>query len=278
MIKEKRGATLVELIISLAVIGILSSSFLGIQLSFAKMNRISRQHLVAGTIAGNLYEIAKGMRLSEFIDWVSKNEIQQDGILFFIEAERIRPERSNELDYLDLVITNDSDNILHCYSMGNSITDNIAFSGVGPLQIHLKGYDSSTKLLLTDGENNTVNHTFHSGKKDKVINIHTYGIIVEQEIIVLIEDQSNINWEVYINEPVYSNGLLKIHTLDYTINSKELWQAYQSDNLLVASRRSDKSKGIPVYLQIRACEENQKKEGSIKYISRRQGIISLITN
>lgn len=278
LIKENSGATLIELIIALAVIGILCSSFLGIQLNFAKINRISRQHLTAGSIAGNLYELAKGMTISEFIDWKSADSVLQDGFLFSIEAGRYWSNTSpNNLDNIDLIVTQNSDSGFLCYSIGNSINETYIFSGDGPLEIQLISDNTSTKLLLKDGEGNTASHSFHSVKAGRVINLHTHGIPEGQEIIVQIEEQANKNLKMYIYEPLLYNGCTKIQSEHQEINTKELWQAYQHDNLLVSSRKSETFEGIPVYLQIKAYEDVE-GQWSNKPISRRQGVISLISN
>lgn len=273
MTKGNSGTTLIELVIALAVIGILCSSFLGIQLIFAKINRISRQHLTAGSIAGNLYELAKGMTISEFIDWTSADSILQDGFLFSIEAERYWPKTSpNNMDYIDLIVTQNSDNGFLCYSIGNSIDETHVFSGNGPLQIKLISDNTNTKLLLEDGEGNTASYSFDSVKADSVVNLHTHGISEGQEIIVLIEEQTNKNMKIYVYEPLLYNGCTKIQSEKQEVNTKELWQAYQHDNLLVTSRKSVTPEGIPIYLQVKAYEDIG-GEWDSKPISRRQGVI-----
>ena len=279
MIKGSGGTTLIELIVALAVIGILCSSFLGIQLSFAKVNAISRQHLTAGSIAGNLYEIAKGMTISEFIDWMSNESILQDGFFFSIEAERYWSQTSpNNMDHIDLVVKQNPDNGFLCYSMGNSINDTYAFSGEGPLQIQLIADDNSTRIVLKDGDNSLSSQSFHSAKADRVVNLHTHGIPEGQEIIMLVEKQTNSGLEIYIYETHINTGRIVVHTENQEINTKELWQAYQNNNLLVASRKSETPQGIPIYLQIKAYEIEVAEQQGDKPISRRQGVIPLRTD
>ena len=57
-ISKNAGYTLIELIISLAVLSILLSAFLGIQVFFLKCNQISSENLNA-SICRDLYEKAK---------------------------------------------------------------------------------------------------------------------------------------------------------------------------------------------------------------------------
>ncbi len=279
MIKGNRGTTLIELIIALAVIGILCSSFLGIQLNFAKINRISRQHLTAGSIAGNLYEIAKGMKISDFIDWSSTGSTLLDGFLFSIEAERYWPETStNNVNYIDLIVSQSSDDNFLCHSMGDSIKDTYSFTGEGQLQIQLIADNSSIRLVLIDGFNNSTNLSFHTVKANRVVNIYAHGMPEDQEVLMLVEESPTTNLEIRIHEPSFHKGCIKVQTEDQEINTKELWQAYQHDNLLVTSRKSERSKGIPVYLQIEAYEIDEAGQQTGKPISRRQGVIPLITD
>ena len=89
-VKRNLGFTLVELIVSLAILSLLISAFLGIQFSFAKYNQISSLNLKAGLYANNLYERAKGMHFGELIDLLSKEEILDGELKYVISAERYK--------------------------------------------------------------------------------------------------------------------------------------------------------------------------------------------
>ncbi|MDD4680989.1 MAG: prepilin-type N-terminal cleavage/methylation domain-containing protein [Clostridia bacterium] len=279
MISRNEGVTLIELIIALAVIAIISSSFYGIQLSFTRINQISRQHLTAGSEAGNLYERAKGMTISEFVNWTAAETLLQDNILYCMQAERFWPEGSrNSKNYLDLVITKKMDNGFCCYSMGDSIDDTYSFSGSGLLQIQLSTDENYTILRLEDEENSIAYQNFPSVDTDRIVNIHTHGMDKEQTIIVKIEEQIYVNYKINVYEPYFHKGQIEFRTENQVINIKQIWQAYQYDNLLLASRKSETSKGIPFYLQIQAYGKDKDGQWDIKPISRRQGVISLMSD
>src|SRR5690554_4843918 len=129
-VKNNQGTTLLELIISLAILGILVSSFLGIQVSFGKYNQISSLNLKAGLYAGNLYEKAKGMSVPELSELASTGIIVNDDIEYVIETERYNNHTMNS-SQIDLVINTDKTANYNCYGYGDSILEYFTLSGQG---------------------------------------------------------------------------------------------------------------------------------------------------
>lgn len=278
MIKESTGLTLIELIVALAIISIVCSSFLNIQLSFSKANQISRHHLTAGSTAGNLYEKAKGMTIPEFAAWASKGTIIQDGILYRLETERFFSQPShNNVNCLDLVITENSSSDYICYCIGDSILEVCTFTGNGLLQVYLSADDNHTKLNLTNEDGIMAKQNFIAEEAVRVVNIHTHGIAEDQGIIIQISNSNNLNWAINVYEKPFNNCKIEVHTEKQIINTKQIWQTYQEDKLLLSSIKSENAEGIPTYLQINAFQRETDELWKSNPISRREGVFFLMT-
>ena len=87
MNKNNNGVTLVELLVTLFLIGILISGYLSLELIYVRTNNKSTQYLNAGSIASNLYEVAKGMSIPELSNWLSAGEFHYNNFSLLLRQK-----------------------------------------------------------------------------------------------------------------------------------------------------------------------------------------------
>lgn len=267
-VKNNQGTTLLELIISLAILGILVSSFLGIQVSFGKYNQISSLNLKAGLYAGNLYEKAKGMSVPELSELASTGIIVNDDIEYVIETERYNNHTMNS-SQIDLVINTDKTANYNCYGYGDSILEYFTLSGQGSLRIDIYSDQYRTTISFTDANGEQSGYQFITENLVQTINIFVNpNEEVKQIIHINIMDNSERDLQLYVYEYPTYEGNTTIQYNDQFISTRNLNHPFKENNISIYSRKTKTIKRLPIYLKIMAFQQDREKP-----ICQRQGII-----
>src|SRR5690554_1256210 len=234
-LSNNKGFTLLELIICLAILSILVTSFLGIQLSFSKFNKVSSLSINAGILAGNLYEEAKGMSIFELYETASSGIIWNNGIKFVIEAERyFYDNQSSNNNLIDLVINTDSMNNYNCYGYGDSLLELFTISGQESLRIDIYSDEHLTNIDFTDNKGEKLGYIFKTEKEMQTINIYTNSIEgAIQFLNINIIEQPKRNLEIYVYEYPLHKGSITIQYKDQSISTKCLIHPFEKDNVSI---------------------------------------------
>ncbi|MGI6537378.1 MAG: type IV pilus modification PilV family protein [Caldicoprobacterales bacterium] len=275
MNKNNNGVTLVELLVTLFLIGILISGYLSLELIYVRTNNKSTQYLNAGSIASNLYEVAKGMSIPELSNWLSAGEFHYNNFFFTVEAERVLPEPIKEgYDIIDLVVTSNKNPQFHflCFGIGEHIYEIPAFSGNGTLLVQLSHYDDKIMFDLSDSNDEHLQYSYILSKEKLIINLHSIDMKLEQNIILNIEKNSFNHCEVHIYESPLQNSSIKVCINQITINTKDTWQPIEENNLYIFSKKTGISNGIPFSILIYGYKNNSTDIWANSPIARRQGI------
>ncbi|HHU49093.1 MAG TPA: prepilin-type N-terminal cleavage/methylation domain-containing protein [Clostridiales bacterium] len=263
------GYTLIELIISLAVLSILLSAFLGIQVFFLKCNQISSENLNASIYAGNLYEKAKGMSIPDLSELSSIGVIWDDNIQYVFEAERYIPNNQTGNNLIDLVINYDCIDKYEGYVYGDSIHNLLAISGQGILIIDLIPCGKRTTIVFTDNSGKIAEYQFNANKQAQIINIHVDSVKNSKRNIHINIDEQPSNWQIYIHEHPFHSGNILIQYNDQTISTRQLIKPLKDDYISISSRKSETLVDVAVSLKITALKKGKEHQP----ICSRQGII-----
>ena len=270
-VKRNLGFTLVELIVSLAILSLLISAFLGIQFSFAKYNQISSLNLKAGLYANNLYEMAKGMHFGELIDLLSKEEILDGELKYVISAERYKKyDQLENSNLIDLIIISEINDKYASYIYCDSINNLLTVQGQGNLNLDLKLEGHYNWINYNDSTGNIAQYQFLTDKQNKILNLHVISESdTDSELYININEQPVANWHIYIHESPFSQVNTFIKLGNQIISTKQLNKSVNLDNLKIYPRKTNKNIGIPIYLNITVF----RKDDEMNPICRRQGII-----
>ena len=146
-----RGSTLIELLLTLALLGLLSTVLFGILVCFSKSNQISSSNLTIGINANNLYEQAKGMNIPELSELSATGIVWNNGDKYTIKAERYSSAVQSSADnQIDLAIHSDLENGYTSYIFGDSIKNMLCVSGKGNLNINLSPNEQYIDVTLAN--------------------------------------------------------------------------------------------------------------------------------
>ncbi|HHU79122.1 MAG: PulJ/GspJ family protein [Caldicoprobacterales bacterium] len=256
MIRKGRseGFSLMELVLSLGIMAILISSFFGIMTSFAKSNQISYLYLTTGINAGNIYEKAKSMSVYELSAFTSNNIMYENNIKYVVEADWYTNDSS--ANQIVIVVHQDSSHGFLCYAFGDSIHNLFTMSGQGSLEIRLIPGDKHTTIAFSDELGNTAEYSFVTSKAAQILRVLTNKMNAEQRIHIDMAQLPENNWNLHIYEHPFA-GNISINVDSLIIYTKQLNKPIQVDNLTLTSTKSKTGLKIPVYMQVRAYQEDR---------------------
>jgi len=272
--RNDSGSTLIELIVSLVVLSILISAFLGIQLSFAKYNQISSTYFEAGIYANNIYEMAKGMSFDEIVDLSASGEIWNNETKFVITAERFLLNHQLEnYDFIDLVLIAKPDKRYISYVYCDSIHDCLSVQGDGNADIKLCFDSSYYTIIFNDpSESHELQSQFIASSQKQILNVYIIydsNTDQDQEIYLCIENQPITNFNIYIYESPFYPISTYIKYSDQIISTKQLIKSMNIDRIFIYPRKTERILKIPIYLTITAFQDSFGNNP----VCKRQGII-----
>ena len=273
MIKHEKGVTLIELIIALAVIGILLPPLLKILLSFTKSNQSSRQYLTTGILTSNLYEQAKGMTISELSEWVSMGTVVQNDMLFRIDGQRYDADEDH--NSLDIIITQDAYQDFLCYIIGDTLEDINELAGNGKATLNIQSNDNHVLISVSDENHRSVTHSIPITKSRLLINLNAQSMGNGQSVELSMKNHSILTWECTVQEKPIHTGNISIFTENQQINTRDIWNTIQDMEVLINSRKTSVLEGIPIYLEVYAFRRESGDQWESTPFSIRQGILNI---
>jgi len=264
------GFSLLELVITLAILGMLVSAYLGIIVCFSKYNQISSSNINSGIYASNLYENAKGMTMPELSEMSSIGvEINHD-IKYLIDAERyVENFESGDHTIIDLVIHTTPPNNYSCYAYDESLQNLLNLSGQENLIIDINPGEHSKNITIADRSNNAVEYQIDTNRETQILNIYANLQTENQMIQININEKPTNDWQIYIFEPQLNKGKIYVTYNDRTVSTKQLMHPWYGEHISIYSRKFERNLKIPIYLNIMAFHDGRDQQP----ICRRQGII-----